>query len=70
MIENEQQYQITKACVQKFTQTLARLDAHPEENAALNPLLQKAERDGLQSQIETLQQEVRAAPHGAEPPRF
>jgi ribosome-binding protein aMBF1 (putative translation factor) len=58
MIKNERQYRITKSWVQKFTQTLARLDAHPEESAALHPLLQKAERDGLKSQIETLQQEV------------
>lgn len=58
MIKNERQYRITKAWVQRFTQTLARLDAHPEESASLHPLLRKAERDGIASQIETLQKEA------------
>ena len=59
MIKSEQQYHTTKAWVQEFTQTLAHLDAHPDEEARGHPLLRKAERDGLASQIETLQQEVR-----------
>ena len=59
MIKNERQYRITKGWIQKFTQTLGRLDAHIEEATPLHPLLRKAERDGLTSQIETLQQEVR-----------
>ena len=59
MIKNERQYRITKGWIQKFTQTVDRLDAHPEESASLHPLLRKAERDGLAGQIETLQQEVR-----------
>jgi ribosome-binding protein aMBF1 (putative translation factor) len=58
MIKNERQYRIAKAWVQKFTQALGHLDAHPEENGHLHPLLRKAERDGLASQIETMQQEV------------
>ena len=59
MIKNERQYRITKAWVQKFTQTLGHLDAKPEEATPLHPLLRKAEWDGLTSQIETLQQQVR-----------
>ena len=59
MIKNERQYRITRGWIQKFTQTVDHLDAHPEESAALSPLLRKAERDGLAGQIETLQQEVR-----------
>ena len=31
MIKNERQYRITKSRVQKFTQTLVHLDAHPQE---------------------------------------
>ena len=58
MIKNERQYRMTKGWIQKFTQTVGQLDAHPEESAALHPVLRKAERDGLASQIETLQQEV------------
>jgi len=59
MIENNQQYRITKDWVRRFTETLDRLDTHPEESARLHPLLQKAERDGLMSQIETLERGVR-----------
>ena len=60
MIKNERQYRITRGWVQKFAQTLDHLDAHPDEGTDLHPLLRKAERDGMASQIETLQQEVRA----------
>ena len=59
MIKNERQYRITKGWIQKFTQTVDHLDAHPEGNGSLHPLLRRAEREGLESQIETLQQEVR-----------
>ena len=59
MIKNERQYRITKGWIQKFTQTLGHLDTHPEESDSLHPLLRQAERDGLKSQIETLEQEVR-----------
>ena len=59
MIKNERQYRITKSWVQKFTQTLTHLDAHPEESSHLHPLLRKAERDGVASQLETLQGELR-----------
>ncbi len=58
MIENERQYRTTKTWIEEFTQTLGRLDARPEEGAPLHPLLRKAERDGLESQIENLQREV------------
>ena len=58
MIKNEQQYHTAKAWVQKFTRTPDHLDAHPDEGTHLHPLLRKAERDGMASQIETLQQEV------------
>ena len=59
MIKNERQYRITNAWVQRFQKTLGHLDAHPEESAHLPLLLQKAERDGLASQLETLQRELR-----------
>ncbi len=59
MINNERQYRITKGWVQKFTQALDHLDAHPDEKTCPHPLLRKAERDGLASQIETLEGEIR-----------
>ena len=58
MIKNERQYRITKAWIEKFRQMLTQGDTPSEESAALHPLLKKAERDGVVSQIETLQQEV------------
>ena len=72
MIKNERQYRITKAWVQKFTQTIAHLDAHPDVGTHLHPLLRKAERDGLVSQIETLEGEIREyeALRDGPPPAF
>ncbi len=72
MIKNERQYRITKAWVQKFTRTLAHLDAHPDEGSHLHPLLRKAERDGLASQVETLEGEIREyeALRDVPPPAF
>lgn len=58
MIKNERQYRITKGWIQKFTQTLAGLDASDDKSAPLS-LLQQAERGALIGQRETLQREVR-----------
>ncbi len=58
MIKNERQYRITKGWIQKFTQTLAELDASDDKNTSLS-LLQQAERGALTGQRETLQREVR-----------
>ncbi len=57
MIKNERQYRITKGWVQKFTQTLTGLETNSGSNTSLT-LLQRAEREALASQRETLQREV------------
>lgn len=64
MIKNERQYRISKAQAEKFAQTLARIENSQVEQKstedAVHPLLRKAERDALASQLESLQGEIRA----------
>ena len=67
MIKNERQYRITRAQVEKFAQALARMeeqpqgiDQQPRDAAGVHPLLRKAEADALQSQLESLRDEVAA----------
>ena len=58
MIKNERQYRITKAQAQKFQLALTRLQAGAAESASLHPRLRQAEQDALQSQWESLQDEI------------
>jgi hypothetical protein len=61
MIDNEYQYNLAKAQASRFEQTLAQLAAQPEnasQSSSIHPLLRKAERDALQSQLETLREEM------------
>jgi ribosome-binding protein aMBF1 (putative translation factor) len=58
MITNERQYILAKTQAEKFEQTIDHLEAHPEENAPLSPLLAQAERAALTSQLETLRREI------------
>lgn len=57
MITNERQYRITKAQADKFEQALAQLQAQREETH-IHPLLQQAEQDALQSQLDDLHDEL------------
>ncbi len=57
MIKNERQYKITKAQAAKFEKALAALDSDPK-HSNLPPILQKAERDALEGQLETLRAEI------------
>lgn len=57
MIKNEREYRITKSQAQKFEQALAQGDAS-QEVADLHPLIQKAERDALQSQWDELREQI------------
>ncbi|MHB8620802.1 MAG: hypothetical protein ACYDAG_14720 [Chloroflexota bacterium] len=52
MITNERQYRITSAQAARFLQALAQADTQPPE---LDPRLHQAMRDGLESQLQTLQ---------------
>lgn len=67
MIKNERQYRITKAQARKFERALTRLSAAPNlesipespTDKAVHPLLAKAQRDALRSQLDDLQAEMR-----------
>ena len=56
MIKNESQYRITKAEAERFQQALSELDNRPAGANGVHPLLQKAERDAMASQLEDLVQ--------------
>ena len=59
MITNERQLKITKAQVARFEQTLTRLqDASSDGISSLSPVLRRAERDAVSSQLETLRAEI------------
>lgn len=58
MISNERQYRITKAEADRFRQTLAALDAQSVSRRDTHPILIKAERDALASQLEDLEVEI------------
>jgi len=60
MIKNDRQYRITKAAAAKFETELQRLEAPSDSPApALDPLIQKAERDALKSQLDELKDDLR-----------
>jgi transcriptional regulator with XRE-family HTH domain len=59
MIKNERQYRITKAEAERFQHTLSELDAKSAETNGVHPLLRKAERDALASQLEDLENQLR-----------
>lgn len=55
MIANERQYRITKTEVLRFAHAVAAAD---EEGSHLHPILQKAMRDGLESQLQELREQL------------
>ena len=57
MIKNERQYRITKAAAEKFEQSLASFDSEPA-SPDVHPLLRKAERDALVSQLDELRDQL------------
>ncbi|HEY1980529.1 MAG TPA: helix-turn-helix transcriptional regulator [Xanthobacteraceae bacterium] len=59
MITNERQYRITKAEADRFRQTLNELTAQGDQREGVHPILVRAERDALRSQLEDLMAEVR-----------
>lgn len=59
MISNERQYRITKTEVDRFRQALAVFDAQAVTRTNTHPILIKAERDALASQLEDLTDEIR-----------
>ena len=55
MIENERQYRLTKAQTNRFSQILQNLG----EADRVHPLIVKAQREALSSQIADLERELR-----------
>ena len=59
MIANEREYRITKAAAKKFADALQNFDEHSAAHAGAHPRLIQAEKEGLASQLVTLQKELR-----------
>lgn len=57
MIKNEREYRITKAQAAKFEHALSQLSGSGE-GSNLHPLVQKAQRDAVQSQLDELKDEL------------
>jgi hypothetical protein len=57
MIKNEREYRITTAQANKFEQALSQLDTPPAPGG-LHPLIQRAQRDALQSQLDELREQI------------
>lgn len=58
MIKNERQYRIAKAQVAKFEEALGAFAAESRRGRTTHPRLIKAQRDALQSQLESLRREL------------
>jgi ATP/maltotriose-dependent transcriptional regulator MalT len=57
MIKNEHEYRVTNAQTQRFERALSQLAA-PEAGAGLHPLVQRAQREAVQSQLDELREEI------------
>ena len=60
MIKNERQYRITKAQAAKLAAALESFSAQTADGGTTHPRLVKAQADALRSQLESLQEELRA----------
>jgi len=56
MIKNERQYRITKAQADKFAHALREMKGEPKR--AVHPVLHKAQRDAMRSQLGDLHREI------------
>src|SRR3990172_6205213 len=60
MIKNDRQYRITKAAVTKFENGLRQLTAEGVQTPpSIDPVIRRAEREALKSQLDDLRSEVR-----------
>ena len=55
MIENERQYQFTRAAIDRFELALLELLQQPSGQARTHPLLHKAQEDAIRSEIAVLE---------------
>jgi transcriptional regulator with XRE-family HTH domain len=60
MIKNERQYRITKAQADKFENALAELATARQSNGTAHPLLDKAQKEALKSQLDDLNAQISA----------
>ncbi len=59
MIKNDRQYRITKAAATKFEEALKQLESSPSAaDPSVHPMIQKAERDAVHSQLEDLRAQL------------
>ena len=58
MIKNERQYRITRAQAERLSEALRELEGETEEELGLHPLLLKAKRDAVRSQLADLEEEL------------
>ena len=71
MIENEVQYNLSKRSAEDFEKRLKWLRETPGAREHIDPIIAKAEEDGLQSMIDELREELEeyeAAKQGREAP--
>lgn len=59
MIKNERQYRIAKAQAAKFEAALQTFSSKSRKDQATHPRLLKAQKDAINSQLESLQEELR-----------
>ena len=59
MIKNERQYRITRAHADRFSEALRELEGQTAEDEGVHPLLLKAKRDAVRSQLADLEGELR-----------
>ena len=59
MIKNERQYRITKTQAERFERTLVELRRDDAEEGDVHPLLAKARKDAVTSQLADLKSELR-----------
>ena len=59
MIKNERQYRITRAQADRFSEVLRELEGQTAKDEGVHPLLLKAKRDAVWSQLADLEGELR-----------
>ena len=59
MIKNERQYRIAKAQAAKFESALKAFSSESRKDRTTHPRLLKAQKDAMQSQLESLRREMR-----------
>jgi transcriptional regulator with XRE-family HTH domain len=60
MIKNERQYRITKAQADRFENALAEMSSSHKSKEAVHPLIEKAQREAVMSQLDDLNAQISA----------